>query len=311
MTYLWDILGVGDTDIDLFLRVDQLPTRDEKVLSELLGEFAGGMVANFCGAASRLGAATALASVVGDDSYGKAALGDLTEFGVDLSHVVVRPGGRTYFCIVHLDASGEKALTVVATDCLHPSRVDVGQVPLGKARLVHLAATDTELAEWVALKAHEEGAQVSLDLDSGASGDRSELLRLLRHVDIASANGAGYSRLVESDRIDARALLRFGPRVGIVTLGARGCTAATHSEVVQHPGFQVPVVDTTGAGDCFNAAFAVSMLRGRSLAGAVEYACAVAALSIGALGGHAAAPTDDRVRQFLSDRPSAVAMEVV
>lgn len=311
MGYRWDILGVGDTDIDLFLRVDRLPARDEKVLSELLGEFAGGMVANFCGAASRLGAKTGLASVVGDDAYGKAAWDDLVQCGVDVSHVVVRRGGRTYFCIVHLDASGEKALTVVATDCLHPSRDDVSRVPLGEARLVHVAATDLELAEWAARTARTQGAQVSLDIDAGASGERSALSRVLRYVDIASVNEAGYSCLVESADVDPRALLRFGPRVGIVTLGARGCMAATATETVRHPGYRVPVVDTTGAGDCFNAAFAVSTLRGKSLGVAVEFACAAGAIAVGGLGGHAAAPTEQQVIQFLSERESASIMEVV
>lgn len=311
MGYRWDILGVGDTDMDVFLRVGRLPGRDEKVLSELVGEFAGGMVANFCVAASRLGATTGLASVVGDDAYGRAALDDLRQCGVDISQVAVRRGGRTYFCIVHLDSSGEKALTVVATDCLNPSRGDLSRVPLEAARLVHLAATDLELAEWAAQKARTQGAQVSLDIDAGVSGERDAVVKLLRHVDIASLNEAGYARLAGSTDLDARALLRFGPRVGLVTLGSRGCMAATATATVRHPGFRVPVVDTTGAGDCFNAAFAVSTLRGKSLESSVEFACAVAAISISGLGGHAAAPTEQQVLRFLSERASASVVEVV
>ena len=63
----WDIVGVGDIDIDMFLRVPVLAGRDEKVPATLLGEHPGGMIANVTCAASALGASTAMVGLVGDD----------------------------------------------------------------------------------------------------------------------------------------------------------------------------------------------------------------------------------------------------
>lgn len=300
----WDILGIGDTDVDIFLRVDHLPGHDEKVVAELIGEVPGGMVANFCSAAGRLGARTALVSVVGDDRYGHAAIADLAAHDVDVSLVAMRPGGRTYFCIVHLDGSGEKALSVVVTDCISPSIDQVREVDLGQARLVHLAANELDLALWTARQAKERGATVMLDIESSASSrDRPNLLRILRFVDIAAVNASGYEALIGgSASLDPAEILRFGPRTALVTLGARGCVAATATETASCPGFPVEAVDTTGAGDCFNAAFAVSQLRGWTLQRGVEFAAAAAAISIGRVGGHAAAPSMAEVTSFLAGR---------
>ena len=309
----WDILGIGDTGVDIFLRVDRLPGRDDKVIAHLIGEFPGGMVANFCGAAGRLGATTALVSLVGDDPHGRAAIDDLVAHGVDVSRVAMRLGGRTCFCVVHLDESGEKALSVVVTDCIAPSIDQAKAVDLGQARLVYLAATELDLALWAAREAKKRGAIVMLDIESSAVlRDRPKLLRILGFVDIASANEAGFQALIGGSAMpDPAELLRFGPRVGIVTLGARGCASATTTQTARRDGFEVETVDTTGAGDCFNAAFAVSQLRGWTLQRGVEFATAAAAISVGGVGGHAAAPRMADVARFLAARGLVWASQAV
>jgi sugar/nucleoside kinase (ribokinase family) len=127
---VWDVLGVGDADVDLFLGVERLPGRDEKVMGEYLGEHPGGVVANFCCAASRLGARTALVTVVGEDRYGKMAVADLEAHDVDTSLVKVRLGGITYFCVVPRRFGREG--THRSQDRLHAAR------PVrGRSRLLH------------------------------------------------------------------------------------------------------------------------------------------------------------------------------
>jgi sugar/nucleoside kinase (ribokinase family) len=301
---VWDVLGVGDADVDLFLGVERLPGRDEKVMGEYLGEHPGGVVANFCCAASRLGARTALVTVVGEDRYGKMAVADLEAHDVDTSLVKVRLGGITYFCVVHLDDSGEKALTVVKTDCMLPDRSEVDPDSFTRARLVHLMASDPPFATWVARQAKTRGALVSVDLEpGGASHGFSALRELLSNADLVFPNEAGLSLLTREDPVaGAERILRLGPRVVVVTLGSKGCLIVTGDSVLRVPSFRVPVIDTTGAGDCFNGAFVTGYLRGWDFARCGEFASAAAALSVGAVGARSALPSSGEVERYLSER---------
>ncbi len=298
----WDVLGVGDADVDLFLRTPHLPGHDEKVLGRYLGEYPGGVVANFCCAASSVDSRVALATVVGDDRYGEMAIAGLNEFGVDTDLVVVKTGGRTYFCVVLLDDSGEKALTVVETDCIAPKRGDLDPESFGNARLVHLMASDVDVTTWVACEAKRRGTLVSLDIEpTTVGGGLSEIEALLSCVDLAFPNSAGLCRIVGGDELSgAKQLLRMGPRVVVVTMGARGCLIVTERESIWQPAFRVPVADTTGAGDCFNGTFVAGYLKGWDLHRCGRFAAAAAAMSITKVGSRSGLPTLSEVEDFLS-----------
>lgn len=302
----WDVLGVGDADIDVYLSVPHVPGRDEKVLGTLLGEFPGGVVANFCCAASKAGVRVGLASLVGDDAYGAQAIAALEQDGVDASLVVVKPGGRTYFCVVMLDDSGEKALTVVFTDCISPQRADLDPETFGQARLIHLMASDLALTTWVAREAKARGALVSLDVEPTTVGSPAEMVALLASVDLAFPNAAGMQRLFPGDHLEgARAILAMGPSVVVVTLGAEGCLVVSEKETIRVPGISVNVVDTTGAGDCFNGTFVAGYLQGWPLERCARVATAAAAISVTAVGSRGALASLAEVEQFLADRTAA------
>ena len=299
----WDVLGIGDTDMDVFVKVADLPGRDEKVLGQYLGEHPGGMIANFCCAASRLGARAAMASVVGDDARGEPALAGLEACGVDTSQVRVRIGGTTFFCVILLDASGEKALTAVKTDCHMPARTDVDPAAIGRARLVHLMGDDLDFASWAAREAKSRGTLVSLDMEaSTTSRGFAALAQLLPDVDIAFVNEVGLRRgFGEDPREGARELLAAGSSVVAVTMGSKGAFVASANRVARVPAFRVPVVDTTGAGDCFNGAFVVGYLNGWDVEACGRFASAAAALTVGAVGARTSLPDRAMVESFLSD----------
>jgi ribokinase len=302
----WDIVGVGDTDVDVYLRVPRIPQHDEKLMATLQTETCGGMMANYCVAASRLGASVALVSVVGDDAYGHLALDELSRTGVDTTMVECRQGGRTYFCVIHLDATGEKALTIVPTDCMFPSAEQVDEVDVGDARLLHLAAADLDVALSVARRARERSTLVSLDIEpSLVESDRAKVVALLNHVDIATANDAGFRALTGSTAVDPGTLLEFGPQVAVITRGAEGALGATADERVEVPAFPVDAIDTTGAGDCFGAALAVASLEGWALRRSLRFASAAAAISVTRIGGHTGAPSSHDVETFLTAQASS------
>lgn len=298
----WDVLGLGDIDVDMFLGVERLAGRDEKVIGTFLGEYPGGMIANVCCAASTLGASTAMVGRVGDDAYGAMALQGLTDHGVDTSLVRVIVGGRTFYCVVMLDSTGEKALTVVDTDCHLPRPEDLDAGSLGRTRLVHLMGDDLETANWAAQAAHERGTLVSLDLEAAtAAHGLPALSPLLSRTDVLFMNSSGCRSAFAANPDDAAVrALTLGPQVVVVTCGAGGAQAFAGSTKVNVDGLRMPVVDTTGAGDCFIGAFLTRLLDGWELAPTTRFAVAAASVSIGAVGSRNRLPSHSQVLELMN-----------
>ena len=98
-------------------------------------------------------------------------------------------------------------------------------------------------------------------------------------------------------------LLGIGVRLAVVTtLGVSGAIVVTRNKVVHLPAFEVEVVDTTGAGDAFNAGLAVALAEGNDIVDAVRWANAVAALKITRKGAQEGLPRRDVVEEFLGRR---------
>ncbi|HJZ45838.1 MAG TPA: carbohydrate kinase family protein, partial [Roseiflexaceae bacterium] len=129
----------------------------------------------------------------------------------------------------------------------------------------------------------------------------SSLRQMLAAADIASFNRDGFIAATgEQPTADSvRRLLGYGPHTIVVTLGAQGALAATAERVAQRPGYRVEVVDTTGAGDTFNAAFLSATLARIALEERLRLANATAALSVTGMGPRGRLPTRQEVEVFL------------
>lgn len=304
-----DIIGIGDTDVDLMIQVDHVPAHDEKVRGTLVGKFAGGVIGNFCSAAAALGAKTGVVAKVGCDEYGDICLRDFKSRGIDTAGMVVDALAETYFSIVHLDETGEKALTIVQTSGFLPNREELDMDYVRKARYVHMTTLDVALADHVFEQLKGDACVRSLDIEPTASdADREIWKRLLRNVDIAFPNEAGLAALTQATdiRTGAEALLDAGVKTVVVTCGASGVRIFEKGYYHEQPVFSVEVKDSTGAGDCFNAAFITSLLNNRTLAQSAKYASAAAAISIGFVGAREGLPSHEQVMRFLHDRGETI-----
>lgn len=165
-----DIIGVGESDIDIYLRADHPPARGGKVRAEEIGRFPGGMIGNFCSAAARLGMRCGIVSALGDDENGRQALRDYRERGIDTAGLAVKAGGQTFYCVVHVDASGEKSLTAVVTDLISPALKDIDFSYVRSASRVHLNSMDRRLAVHVADNIGPGPRRLSLDYEEHADG---------------------------------------------------------------------------------------------------------------------------------------------
>lgn len=295
-----DLLVVGDCNPDLVLRggdVEPAFGQVERLVDEAELTIGGSGSITACGAA-RLGLATGLASIVGNDALGRFMLESLTERGVDVSGVVELEGARTGITVVLVRGSDRAMLTAPGTiRALTPDLVDRGV--LRAARHVHVSSYFLQDGLRPGLagllrEARQAGASTSVDpnWDPAEQWDGG-LLDLLGETTILFANAEEARRIAKTGDVEeaARALSRDGTVLVVVKLGAAGALAVEGSRVVRSPAVAVEEIDSVGAGDSFAAGFLAGHLEGRGLEETLRLATVCGALSMRAAGGTAGQPT--------------------
>jgi len=305
-TRVYDVLTIGGIDMDLVLTVPELPGADLKVFGNLVGNMPGGPAANFACAASRLGLRVSALAEVGEDQAGQMIIEDFASYGVDTSLIQVRPGGQTCFTIILIPPNGEKAIVIVPTFQPEYSLQRLSEA-LRQTRLIYLMPQNHEKFLAMARRAHESGAEVMIDVEPTVGANRTMMPQILAEVDIASFNQFGFSAATgeEPSLEAAQRLIDTGPHTVVVTLGARGALVVTRDEAVAQAGFAVPAVDTTGAGDTFNAAFVSATLAGLPLVERLRFANGAGALSVTGMGPRGRLPTADEVWSFIGQMQGA------
>ncbi len=303
-----EVIVVGDIGADQFYIVPHLPAWDEGVLVDEWYERPGGKGGNTAAALSRLGTSAGIIAAAGDDHSGKVAIEGLKSNGVDTRGITIVPGGQTYYCIMMLDATGEKAILVVHTDLTYPSPEMMRQQSayLASARHAHFIGIDPDRMSGAIRQAKELGLSVSVDLDAAYQG-LDACRSVIEPADVVLVNRQGAEQLFPgADRRQAAAnLLQIGPSVAVVTAGSLGVVGCDGTQTVELPAFNIKVKDTTGAGDVFAGAFVHGYLQGRPLAFSLRFASAAAALATAAIGGQGALPTESEVMDFLKQHPAA------
>lgn len=292
------MVAIGQNSLDRVSVVDRMPTFGGKVAALDYHELPGGQIATAALACARLGLRTAYVGSVGDDQAGEQVLVPLRKAGIDCSGVQRVPGARTQLAVIVVDRETGERIVLWYRDprlSMPPQSLDLDRIR--SARCLLLDAGDPSTAATAARAAREAGSAVVLDADTLAPG----LAELLGQVDFpivsrSFAEAFGESRTVRGglDAIAAR-----GARLAVVTLGASGAVARAGERVIESPAFRVEVVDTTGAGDVFHAAFAWALLAGEDAEGVLRTAGAAAALACRALGAQGGLPTPDEIERFL------------
>ena len=301
-----DVIVVGDIDTDTFYIVPHIPQWDEGVLVKEVFERPGGKGANTASALSHLGVDTGIISAVGNDHFGDVGIAGLRTNNVDITGVQILDGLRTYYCIMMLDPSGEKAILVVDTDLIYPTSkiLEDSTDYLLNAKHAHFIGIDPLRMVSSMQKAKEAGLSVSVDLDAAYTG-LDACARAIQWSDIVFVNRQGACTLypdLETEEI-LRRIKSFGPTTVLITSGNAGAAGISCDEVCTIPSFKVPVVDTTGAGDIFSASFLFAYLQKWDLKKSMIFASASAAISVAKIGGQSALSTQDEILQFINNYP--------
>lgn len=277
------IAAVGSYNHDMSVTVPSLPVPGETASGENFQEYAGGKGSNQAIAAARSGGDVAFVGCVGDDRFGEAARALWAEEDIDAT--VRSAETATGVALIHVDEAGENAIAVAsgAND-----ELDAETVQLADG---NLAASDVFLSQLeIPLEAVTEGVAIATDagaevvLDPAPPRDLPD--DLLARVSVLTPNEsevrllAGYDPEADvDDETAARRVLDRGPDAVVVTLGADGALVVSDDGTDEVAPVAADVVDTTGAGDAFNGAFAVARAEGKPLVEATEHGVAAGALA--------------------------------
>lgn len=298
------IAVVGSYGVGLWIVTPAIPAAGETVLGRDFAIGPGGKGSNQAIGIARLGAQVSLLASVGNDQFGTEARALWAREGLDASAVLVQEGAPTMAGFIILDETGENRIITDpgANALLQPSHVDAFGSRIAQSNILLCQMEIPVECVVQALKiARTHGVTTILNPAPAQALDSS----VLPLVDILTPNQSEARRLLDlppedpiADDIVAARLLSLGVGAVVMTLGAEGALVVDRagSEVV--PGHTVPVVDTTGAGDGFNAALAVAILRGSTLIEAVRFATVVGAYVVTISGVVPALPTQSDLRSF-------------
>lgn len=304
------ILVVGSLNMDLVAFAPRIPVPGETLTGHTFLSVPGGKGANQAFAAARLGADVAMLGRVGADDLGRQLRENLSGAGCDVRGVMTTADTTTGIALIFVADSGQNSIVIVAGANGKLSPEDVAAMSSrfdGVAQVLLQLESPIATVVAAAQAARRAGARVILD---PAPAPSSALpAELLAHVDILTPNeteaailtGAAPRRMNPEEAIEVGRLLRsMGPGTVIVKLGEQGVALITAegSQVLQAP--SVAAVDSTAAGDIFNAALAAALSDGGEIAAACRFANRAAALSVTRRGAQSSAPSRAEVDAFSS-----------
>jgi sugar/nucleoside kinase (ribokinase family) len=305
-----DVVTVGDSVVDIVIPVPRFPAGNEdSVIGEGMNRQLGG-ASNFLIQASRLGLASGIVDCVGDDDLGGYFVEGLRFEGVDVSRICIKEGVRTASCICMVDETGDHAYIGFqgATQHMAPERIEPEYIRSSRLLYVSGYALSASPLRDATLKSVEiaKGAGIPVFFDPSPIITRVGEQVIKYVVDaskLISLNVRELELLTTFPDAEegARALLRNGAEIVVIKLGGEGCAIYDESGSMEITGFKVKVVDTTGAGDAFNAALVYGYLNDWPMEKAARFANIVGAVKVTKKGAGVNVPTKAEIDRFLKE----------
>ena len=295
---------MGSANVDFTIAAARLPAPGETVTDGTLLVNHGGKGANQAVAARRLGADVRLVGCVGRDASGAAIRDALAGEGIGVDGLSESTTAATGTALIVVDAAGRNQITVApgANRTLTVAQVQAREDDFAWADVVVCQLEIPLPCVRATLEAARRHGALTILNPAPVPDARLDVLSL---VDYLTPNAGEAARLsgvpvrVPADAIPAaRVLNAAGAKTIVVTLGEDGAVAVG-ADTVEVPAFAVTAIDTTAAGDAFNAGLAVALAERRDLREALGFASATAALACTKRGAQASLPTREDVMRLL------------
>lgn len=279
-----ELVIVGDTFVDLVCRVPAVPATGGAVLGSRLEGTGGGSGGNMAVTAAHLGLGVHLITVVGDDDHGKLALAEYRDAGIDCSGVAVRTGVPTSAAIILIDARAERTIIGCSNGAAADLMTDSDLAATLSAPPAHLLLSGLMMSAESTGRACVEFAR-SLPATTRLYFDPNPRLQPEEITD--EIRGRYRALVARADVVlagdDELELLGFQRQPGQILVrkqGSAGSVVETDAGSTHIPAHTVDVVNSTGAGDAFAAAYVAATIRGRDPVAAARLATAAGALAV-------------------------------
>lgn len=302
-----EIVILGVFVADTAFRADRMPRIGETVLGRGFALGPGGKGSNQAVAAVRAGGRVRFISRLGRDPFAQMARDLWAGAGVT-ADVTEDPDSYTGAAMIFLDtATGDNAIIVSpgAAGLLGPEDVLARADAIRAARVFMTQLEQPIDAALTGLRLAREGGATTILNPAPAARLPEGMLALCDLItpnesEAALLTGLNVEGPADAERA-AQALLAAGAGAVVVTLGEKGALYVDGAAAIHVPPFNAgPVVETTGAGDAFNAGMAVALAEGKAPAEAARFGCAVAAISVTRAGAAAAMPSRAEVDALLA-----------
>lgn len=294
---------IGTSCIDEYYEMEDVPALGEKVVCTPKGDVVGGMIGNAAVVHASYGSKTYFIDFLNRSPQAEMVLADMEQSGVDISTIARNDTLPDPRCMIMLHG-GERIIFVVAN-----YKKDLELNEIQRKVLENAAYVYSSLPEMLALKNRSEiiasfqsrGGKLALDIEEGTLPEDAEAQAVLNMADILFINSGGARKLTALMGRNYLTALNDRGCMAVLTKGSGGSEvhAPGHAQVTL-PGFKVPIVDTTGAGDTYNASFLFGLGQGMRLEGTARFANAAAARSIGYFGPRSGAAGRKAVEEFLN-----------
>lgn len=277
--------------MDLVVTSSKRPGAGETVLGDSFKTVPGGKGANQAVAAARLGAEVKMVGRVGDDHFAQQILNNFNNNGVSIDYVEPVTHMETGTAHIVL-AEGDNSIVVVkaANNEVTPQYIDQSRNAFDGADLVMI---QLEIPEETVVHVSRVCRELDIPLLLNPAPARPLEAEVIENAAYITPN-EHEAKLLFSNMSISEALRRY-PNKLFITEGSQGVRYFDGEQEVLVPSYKVEVVDTTGAGDTFNAAFAVALAEGRPIYESVRFANRAASLSVTKFGAQGGMPMRDEV----------------
>ncbi len=304
------IVVVGSLNADMVVTMGNFPSPGETVIGDSFAVYPGGKGANQAFAVARLGGKVRMIGQVGSDRYADWLVKGLAAEGVETASVKIDPTVPSGIASISIDSSGQNQIVIIpgANGTFYPDRLVPYHNVISSAAVV-LLQLEIPLPTVIEAARIAKRGKATVILDPAPAIDLPD--SLMQMVDYITPNEIEAARLTSSSVNDhltieeaafiGSILQKRGAKKVVIKMGSQGAVLTSNSETLHWQGVTVTAIDTTAAGDVWNAAFAFMLAAGKSESEAGRFANAASAISVMRKGAQTSMPTLDQVQELMTN----------
>jgi ribokinase len=293
----FDVIGFGALNVDTLLKVDKIAGAEEESFIHDYAEACGGSAANTMVGLARLGASVGFVGKVADDHEGQLQIECFQKEGVNTDGIIHSSKGKSGVCLGFVDKKGARALYINpgVNDLIEFREIQAPYIT--DTQFIHLSSFVGEKsfrAQKKLMSFLPDTVKVSFDPGSlYAQKGLAAIEPIIQNSFVMMPNTVELKLLTGETGIPegAQKLIEMGVEIVAVKMGDKGCYVSNGEEKMTLQQYKVPVVDTTGAGDAFDAGFLYGLIHNRTLEDCGKLGNYVASRSVMKMGARDGLPT--------------------